>query len=77
MEIMLTHSMITAIVERGLSHMNIIKGKTRKLLGIETLNNLLKLKINGPTFEDFSPVESIIYWIDKSQGTRHINGHRL
>ena len=76
-EIMLTHSMSTAIVERGFSHMNIIKGETRTLLGNETLNNLLELKINGPTFEDFSPVESIIYWIDKSQGTRHINGHRL
>ena len=76
-EIMLTHSMSTAIVERGFSHMNIIKSETRTLLGNETLNNLLELQINGPTFEDFSPVESIIHWIDKSKGTRHINGHRL
>ena len=76
-EIMLTHSMSTAIVERGFSHMNIIKAETRTLLGNETLNNLLQLKINGPTLEDFSPVESIIHWIDRSKGTRHINGHRL
>ena len=76
-EIMLTHSMSTATVEIGFSHMNIIKGETRTLLGNETLNNLLELKINGPTFEDFSPVESIIYWIDKSKGTRHINGYIL
>ena len=57
--------------------MYIIKAATSTLLDNVTLNNLLELKIDGPTFEDFSPVESIIYWIDKSQGTRHINGHRL
>ena len=50
-EIMLTHSMSTVIVERGFSHMNIIKGETRTILGNETLNNLLELKINVPTFE--------------------------
>ena len=76
-EIMLKHSMSTAIVERGFSHMNIIKVETCTLLGNETLNHLLELKINGPTFEDFSPAEYIIHWIDKSKGTRHINGHSL
>ena len=76
-EIILTYSMSTSIVGRGFSHMNIIKVDTRTLLGKKTLYNLLELKINGPTFDDFSPVESIIHWIDKSKGTRHINGHRL
>ena len=75
-EIMLTISMSTAIVERGFSHMNNIKDSTRTVLGNDTLNNLLEIKINGPSVADFSPEESILHWYDSTTGTRHVNGHR-
>ena len=76
-EIMLTHSMSTATVEKGFSHMNIINKEIHTLLENDTLNNLLELRINSPTFDDISQVESIIHRIDKIKRTRHINGHRL
>ena len=76
-EIMLTISMSTAIVERVFSHMNNIKDSTRTLLGNENLNNLLEIKINGPSLAAFKPEESILHWYDTSTGTRHVNGHRL
>ena len=75
-EIMLTLSMSTAIVERGFSHMNNVKDSTRTLLGKNNLNNLLEVKINGSSLEDFTPEASILHWMDKGKGTRHVNGHR-
>ena len=75
-EMMLTLSMSTAIVERGFSHMNNIKDSTRTLLGNNNLNNLLEVKINGPSLEDFAPEAAILHWMDKGKGTRHVNGHR-
>ena len=76
-EIMLTISMSTAIVERCFSHMNNVKDSTRTLLGHENLNNLLEIKINGPSLVDFTPKEAILHWLDNCKGTRHVNGHRL
>ena len=61
---MLTISMSTAIVERGFSHMNIIKGVTRTRLGSETLNDLMEIQINGPSFSEYEPEYSIIHWLD-------------
>ncbi len=75
-EIMLTISMSTAIVERGFSHMNNVKDSTRTLFGNANLNNLLEIKIDGPSLADFKPEESILHWLDISIGTRHVNGHR-
>ena len=76
LEIMLTISMSTAIVERGFSHMNIIKGVTRTRLGSETLNDLMEIQINGPSLSDYEPESSIIHWLDKCPGTRHLDGHK-
>ena len=75
-EIMLTLSMSTAIVERGFSHMNNVKDSTRTLLGNNNLNNLLEVKINGPSLDNFTLEAAILHWMDKGKGTRHVNGHR-
>ena len=74
-EIMMTISMSTAIVERGFSHVNNIKDATRTTLGNENLNNLLEIKINGPPMATFKPELAILHWLDSSKGTRHVNGH--
>ena len=59
-EIMMTISMSTAVVERGFSHMNIVKSSTRTLLGDDTLNNLLEIKLNGESIKEFNPDEAIL-----------------
>ena len=75
-EIMMTISMSTAIVERLFSHMNNIKDSTRTLLGNKNLNNLLEVKVNGPSVEAFKPEEPILHWLESCTGTRHVNGHK-
>ena len=75
-EIMMTISMSTAVVERGFSHMNIVKSSTRTLLGNDTLNNLLEIKLNGESIKEFNPDEAIIHWLDTGSKMRHINGHK-
>ncbi len=75
-EIMLTISMSTAIVERGFSHMNNVKDSTHTLLGNDNLKNLPEIKINGPSLAAFKPEESIVHWLDISIGTGDANGHR-
>ena len=71
-----TISMSTAIVERLFSHMNNIKDSTRTLLGNKNLNNLLEVKVNGPSLEAFKAEESILHWLEICTGTRHVNGHK-
>ena len=75
-QIMLTISMSTAVVERGFSHMNIVKSSTCTLLGNDTLNNLLEVKLNGPSVKEFNPDEAIIHWYKAGKGKRHTNGHK-
>ena len=64
------------LVERGFSHMNIIKGATHTRLGSETMNDLMEIQINGPSSSEYEPESSIIHWLDKGSGTRHLNGHK-
>ena len=75
LEIMMTLSMSTTIVERGFSHMNIVKNATCTSMGNNSLNELLKIKINGPSLANFKADEAIIYWLDKCIKKRQINGH--
>ena len=60
-QIMLTISMSTAVVERGFSHMNIVKSSTRTLLGNGTMNNLLEIKLNEPSTKDLYPASAILH----------------
>ena len=71
-EIMLSISMSTATVERGFSVMNVVKDETRTLLGNDTLNDLVEIKVNGVSLDDFTPESAILHWLDKGTGKRHI-----
>ena len=71
-------SMSTAVVERGFSHMNNVKGPERTRMGRDTLNDLMEIQINGPSqVVNFCGDRALLHWLDntKGQGTRHINGH--
>ena len=43
----------TSEVERGFSHQNIIKSRTRNRLSAEHLDQLLRLRLNGPITDEF------------------------
>ena len=73
-EIMMTHSMSTAIVERGFSIMNVVKDARRSLLGNMPLIDLMDIKINGPKLDDFTAEAAIGHWYYKGKGTRHVKG---
>ena len=75
-QIMLTISMSTAVVERGFSHINILNSSIRTQLGNATIDNLLEVKINGPFIEDFSPATAIMHWLENGPRKRHIGGHK-
>ena len=51
-EIVLAYPASNAEVERGFSHGNVIKTKSRNRLGASHLDQLLRLKLNSPDFED-------------------------
>jgi hypothetical protein len=38
-------------------------------------NDIMEVKINGPTIDDFRPEAAILHWLNKGKGTRHVNGH--
>ena len=63
LEIMMTLSTSTAIVERGFSHMNIVINAKLKSLGNNSLDDLLDMKINGSSVTKFKTDEAIIHWI--------------
>ena len=69
-EIMLTLSMSTAQVERGFSHMIIIKRSERTQLRNESLNNCMEIKINGPELEYFTANAAIDHWLT-GKGSLH------
>ena len=69
--------MSPAVVERGFSHMNLVKTSKRTLLGNDTLNDLLDVKLNGPHIKDFSPDKAILHWLGSGNGKRHIAGHKV
>ena len=68
-------SMSIVIVETGCSRMNIVKSATRTSLGNNSMNDLLEIKINGPSLSNFKADEAIIHWLDKANGKRQMNGH--
>ena len=53
-------------LERAFSQMNVIKMNKRSVLSNESLDDLLKLSINGPPLKEFCPDAAIdLWWKDK------------
>jgi len=59
-EIVLAYPASNAEVERGFSHANVIKTKSRNRLGASHLDQLLRLKLNSSDFEDSAYFEKLI-----------------
>ena len=74
-KIMMTISASTAACERGFLCMNDEKTSLRTHLFNDTLNNILRINVNGPLIEEFTPFPHVQSWIDSTKGTHHIKGH--
>lgn len=63
-EIVLAYPARNAEVEHGFSHANVIKTKSRNRLGASHLDQLLRLKLNSPDFEDSTYFEKAYHsWV--------------
>lgn len=76
-EIMFCFSPSTAACERGFSCMNRIKTSLRSNLSTNTMNDLMRISIDGPDTCDYDPLLAIEHWQSTAKGTRHISGHSL
>ena len=74
LKIMMTISASTAACERGFSSMNNEKNDLRTRLNNETLDDILRININGKPFEDFNHKQHVQSWL-QTKGTRHLKGH--
>ena len=52
----------TLTLERGFSLMKIIKSDWSSRLQPKTLTQLMSIKLNGPTLQDFNPLHAIAQW---------------
>jgi hypothetical protein len=57
--------------------MNRIKTPQRNALSKASLQDIMRIYVDGPKLADFDPTESINIWLTDGPGTRHIVGHAL
>ena len=76
LEIMLTISVSTASCERGFSAMNRQKTSLRTRLKAETLDDIMRITVDGPPLISFPEKKHVESWIKKSSTTRHTSGHK-
>ena len=77
LEIMMTISSSTAACERGFSCMNNQKTTLRTTLAHSTLDDIMRICIDGPTLREFNAERHVKSWTSNAKGTRHIKGHEL
>ena len=76
LEIMMTISCSTAACERGFSCMNIQKHNLRTSLSHASLDNIMRIHIDGVPLSKFNPEKHYVSWIKNTPGFRHIDGHQ-
>ena len=77
LEIMMTFSASRAACERGFSAMNRQKTKLRTSMSHKTLDNVMRICVDGGDVTTFDPNPHFISWRDECKGDRHIAGHKL
>lgn len=76
LQIMMTFSASTAACERGFSCMNKQKTTLRTTLSHSSLDDIMRICINGEEIGKFDSDFHVKSWINKSTGTRHVLGHQ-
>lgn len=73
---MLVLPLATACCERGFSTLKRIKSDWRSRLETETLDNLMRISIDGPDLESYNAARALQHWWDKGERQRRPNFQR-
>ncbi|CAK6967190.1 hypothetical protein DNTS_001834 [Scomber scombrus] len=71
--IMLVLPVSAAVCERGFSAQKRIKSDTRASLHSDTVEDLIRISVEGPSLEDFDSRESVASWFSQGQRSRRTN----
>ncbi|TRY98446.1 hypothetical protein DNTS_017502 [Danionella cerebrum] len=71
--IMLVLPVSAAVCERGFSAQKRIKSDTRASLHSDTVEDLIRISVEGPSLEDFDARESVACWFSQGQRSRRPN----
>lgn len=71
--IMLVLPVSAAVCERGFSAQKRIKSDTRASLHSETVDDLIRISVEGPSLEDFDARESVASWFAQGERSRRPN----
>ena len=74
-EIMMTVSASTASCERGFSCMNKQKTNLRTTLSHSSLDDIMRICIDGKKIQDFEAGRHVDNWMSTTKGVRHVEGH--
>ena len=56
--------------------MNRQKSKLRTHLSHQSLDDIMRINIDGDSMENFKPRRHILNWIGNADGFRHVEGHK-
>ena len=75
LQIMMTFSASTAACERGFSCMNKQKITLRTALSYSSLDDVMRISIDGKEISNFDPDFHVKSWMSKDAGSKHVMGH--
>ena len=71
--ILLVLPVSSAVCERGFSSQKRIKSDARASLHTDTVEDLIRISVEGPSLEDFDARESVANWFSQGQKARRPN----
>ena len=75
LQIMMTFSASNAACERGFSCMNKQKTTLRNTLSHSSLDDIMRICIDGKEISNFDPDFHMKSWMNKGSGSKHVIGH--
>ena len=76
LEIMMTYSASTSACERRFSSMNRQKTSLRTLMTHQTLDDVMRICVDGGNLQAFDPTPHYTIWLEQTKGTRHVYGNK-
>lgn len=73
MHIMLTLPMSSAVCERGFSAQKRIKSDVRGSLHVDTVEDLIRISLEGTSLEEFDAKEAVQMWFGQGKRARRPN----
>lgn len=73
MHIMLVLPVSSAVCERGFSAQKRIKSDVRGSLHVDTVEDLIRISMEGPSLEEFDAKEAVQTWFSQGKRSRRPN----